>query len=94
MHNLRVYRFEPGAVFEGGLVGAVERMQLDQARELLDALFVSRDARAATSRPWTWLSEAPAVRSRRCSTSGSMPEGAARSPSAHSRSIGAACRGR
>jgi hypothetical protein len=24
--RLRVYRFEPGAVFEGGIVGAVERM--------------------------------------------------------------------
>jgi hypothetical protein len=42
--QLRVYRFDPGAVFEGGLVGAIERMQLDHGTELLDALFVGRDA--------------------------------------------------
>jgi hypothetical protein len=42
--KLRVYRFEPDAVFEGGLVGAVERMQLGGDAELLDALFVTRDA--------------------------------------------------
>ena len=42
--QLRVYRFEPGAVFEGGLVGAIERMQLSHGTELLDALFVSRGA--------------------------------------------------
>ena len=42
--QLRVYRFEPGAVFEGGLVGAVERMQLADGTELLDGLFVGRGA--------------------------------------------------
>jgi hypothetical protein len=42
--RLRVYRFEPGAVFEGGLVGAVERMQLGGDAKLLDALFVTHDA--------------------------------------------------
>jgi hypothetical protein len=42
--QLRVYRFEPGAVFEGGLVGAIERMQVGHSTELLDALFVRRDA--------------------------------------------------
>jgi hypothetical protein len=42
--QLRVYRFEPGAVFEGGLVGAVERMQLGHGTELLDGLFVRRGA--------------------------------------------------
>ena len=42
--QLRVYRFEAGAVFEGGLLGAIERMQLDHGTELLDALFVGRDA--------------------------------------------------
>ena len=42
--HLRVYRFEPEAVFEGGLVGAVERMQLGHGTELLDGLFVRRDA--------------------------------------------------
>src|SRR5262245_37601543 len=36
--HLRVYRFDPGAVFEGGLVGAVERMQLEGGVTLLDAL--------------------------------------------------------
>jgi hypothetical protein len=42
--SLRVYRFEPGAVFEGGLVGAVERMQFSGDAKLLDALFVTHDA--------------------------------------------------
>jgi hypothetical protein len=42
--RLRVYRFEPGAVFEGGLVGAVERMMLSGEAKLLDALFVTLDA--------------------------------------------------
>jgi hypothetical protein len=41
--HLRVYRFDPGAVFEGGLVGAVERMQLEGGVTLLDALFVAHD---------------------------------------------------
>jgi hypothetical protein len=41
--HLRVYRFEPGAVFEGGLLGAIERMQLGHDGKLLDALFVRRD---------------------------------------------------
>ena len=42
--RLRVYRFDPGAVFEGGLIGAIERMQLGDGAKLLDALFVRRDA--------------------------------------------------
>jgi hypothetical protein len=42
--HLRVYRFEPGAAFEGGLLAAVERMQLGGDAKLLDALFVRRDA--------------------------------------------------
>lgn len=41
--HLRVYRFESDAVFEGGLVGAIERMQLEGGVTLLDALFVSHD---------------------------------------------------
>jgi hypothetical protein len=41
--HLRVYRFDPGAVFEGGLVGAVERMQLGRETKLLDGLFVTHD---------------------------------------------------
>ena len=35
--HLRVYRFDPGAVYEGGLVGAVERMKLGRDTKLLDA---------------------------------------------------------
>jgi hypothetical protein len=41
--HLRIYRFDPGTVFEGGLVGAVERMQLGRDTKLLDALFVTHD---------------------------------------------------
>jgi hypothetical protein len=41
--RLRVYRFEPGAVFEGGLIAAVERMQLLGDTKLTDALFVGRE---------------------------------------------------
>ena len=41
--HLRVYRFDPGAVFEGGLIGAVERMKLGRDTKLLDALFVTQD---------------------------------------------------
>jgi hypothetical protein len=42
--RLRVYRFASGAVFEGGLLGAIERMQLGGDAKLLDALFVRCDA--------------------------------------------------
>ena len=42
--HLRVYRFDPGAVFEGGLLAALERMQLGDDWKLLDALFVTRDS--------------------------------------------------
>jgi hypothetical protein len=41
--HLRVYRFDPGCVFEGGLVGAVERMHLGRETKLLDAVFVTND---------------------------------------------------
>lgn len=41
--HLRVYRFDPGAVFEGGLVGAIERINLGRDTKLLDALFVTQD---------------------------------------------------
>jgi hypothetical protein len=44
--QLRVYRFEPGTVFEGGLVGAVERLQFGSDTKLLDALFVTHDPRS------------------------------------------------
>ena len=40
---LRVYRFDPGAAFEGGLVGAIERIDLGRETKLLDALFVMQD---------------------------------------------------
>jgi hypothetical protein len=39
--HLRVYRFDPGSVFEGGLVGAVERTKVGLDTKLLDALFVT-----------------------------------------------------
>jgi hypothetical protein len=42
--HLRAYCFDPGARFEGGLLTAIERMQVAQDGELLDALFVRRDA--------------------------------------------------
>jgi hypothetical protein len=45
--QLRVYRFEPGAVFEGGLVGALERMKLGGGAKLLDALFVAHESSGA-----------------------------------------------
>jgi hypothetical protein len=41
--HLCVYRFDPGAAFEGGLIGALERMQLLGDAKVLDALFVARD---------------------------------------------------
>ena len=41
--HFRVYRFDPGAVFEGGLVGAIERLDLAPETKLLDALFVAQD---------------------------------------------------
>src|SRR4051794_39679177 len=41
--QLRVYRFAPGFAFEGGLVGAIERLQLGGDTNLLDALFVIQD---------------------------------------------------
>jgi hypothetical protein len=41
--QLRVYRFDSGAVFEGGLIAAIERLELGKRRALLDALFVRRD---------------------------------------------------
>ena len=40
--QLRAYRFPAGTRFEGGVVGALERMELE-AGGLLDALFVFRD---------------------------------------------------
>jgi hypothetical protein len=41
--HLRVYRFDPGTAFEGGLVGAVERIQVGRDTKLIDALFVTHD---------------------------------------------------
>src|SRR5829696_2554802 len=41
--HLRVYRFDVDSVFEGALVGAVERLEADPGAGLLDALFVARD---------------------------------------------------
>ena len=42
--HLRVYRFDAAAVFEGGLLSAIERIEVGQEAKLLDALFVRRDA--------------------------------------------------
>jgi hypothetical protein len=41
--HLRVYRFDSSAEFEGGLVAAIERLELGREGKLLDALFVRRD---------------------------------------------------
>jgi hypothetical protein len=41
--RLRVYRFGADAVFEGRLIGALERLQLGAPGRLLDALAVLRD---------------------------------------------------
>jgi hypothetical protein len=42
--QLLVYRFGPAAVYEGRLVGALERIESGGALRVLEALFVRRDA--------------------------------------------------
>ena len=42
--QLLVYRFGPDAKFEGGLVGALERIEAGAAVKIVDGLFVARDA--------------------------------------------------
>lgn len=42
--QLLVYAFAPGASFDGGLVGALERLESGGALRILGALFVQRDA--------------------------------------------------
>jgi hypothetical protein len=42
--QLLLYRFGPGADFEGRLVGALERIDTGGAMRVLEALFVHRDA--------------------------------------------------
>jgi hypothetical protein len=44
--RLRIYRFGSDSAFEGGVAGAVERLEAGADVELLDALFVARDAAA------------------------------------------------
>src|SRR3954453_5089450 len=44
MPRLCVYRFDPGATFEGGVVGALERAELVGGAKVIDALMVARDA--------------------------------------------------
>jgi hypothetical protein len=44
VRQLLIYRFGPGAAFEGQLVGALERMESGEALRILDALFVATDA--------------------------------------------------
>jgi len=42
-HQLLIYGFEPGANFEGRLVGALERLQATGESRVLDGLFVAND---------------------------------------------------
>jgi hypothetical protein len=42
--QLLVYGFDPGAEFQGGLVGAIERIESGGTLRVLDVLFVMRDA--------------------------------------------------
>jgi hypothetical protein len=42
--QMLVYAFEPGAAFEGRLVGALERLEAGGALRVLEALFVRREA--------------------------------------------------
>jgi hypothetical protein len=42
--NLRVYRFGAGGALDGGVVGALEQLEAGGDTELLDAVFVARDA--------------------------------------------------
>jgi hypothetical protein len=44
VRQLLVYRFGPGAAFEGQLVGALERMESGGTLRILDALFVANEA--------------------------------------------------
>jgi hypothetical protein len=44
VRQLLVYGFAPGASFEGGLVGALERLESGGTLRVVDALFVSSDA--------------------------------------------------
>jgi hypothetical protein len=44
VRQLLVYRFGPGAAFEGQLVGALERMESGGTLRILDALFVATEA--------------------------------------------------
>ena len=41
--QLLVHRFGADAAFEGQLVGALERVEADGPRQVLDVLFVARD---------------------------------------------------
>jgi hypothetical protein len=44
MLQLVIYRFGPGAAFEGQLVGALERLEAGGALKIVDLLFVGSDA--------------------------------------------------
>lgn len=44
VRQLIVFRFGPEASFEGGLLGAAERIESGMSLRLLDALFVRRDS--------------------------------------------------
>jgi hypothetical protein len=45
--QLLIYGFAPGAEFEGGLVGAIERIESGGTLRVLDVVFVMRDAETA-----------------------------------------------
>ena len=47
--QLMVFRFGPAAAFEGGLLGAAERIESGMSLRLLDVLLLRRDP--ANSRP-------------------------------------------
>lgn len=45
--HLHVYRFDPGAVFEGNLLSAIERIQIGSGARIVDAIFLRREAETA-----------------------------------------------
>jgi hypothetical protein len=49
--QLLLYGFEPGAAFQGRLVGAIERIEIGETLRVLDVLFVMRDADTGGLRP-------------------------------------------
>jgi hypothetical protein len=73
--HVRVYRFDPGASFEGGLLAALERMQVGTDGELLDALFVRRDTGSGALEAVDLRTGVRTAHSHRCATSALTPAG-------------------